>query len=81
MATTLAPPADLDRHEIMARLRRRGLTIAQIARRHGNSPALFYIALDRPYPRVERIIADALAMQVEDIWPSRVARRRLRAAA
>lgn len=81
MRTGLAPPSDMDRHEVIARLRRRGIFLAQLARKHGYSSNLFYVALDRPYPRVEKIIADALDLRVQDIWPNRVERRRQRAAA
>lgn len=81
MNRKLAPPADLDRHEILARVRRQGTTIAKLARLHGCSPNNLYAALDRSFPKSEKIIADALGLTVEDIWPGRVARRRLRAAA
>lgn len=81
MAARTSPPIGWDRHEVIAQLRRKNLTLAHLARENGCSPQLFYIALERPYPRIEKIIADALHVTVEDIWPERVARRRMRSAA
>lgn len=75
------PTADWDRHEITARLRRRGLTFAELERRHGYRPCTMRMATMKPWPKVEQIIADALGLQVEDIWPTRVAERRMREAA
>lgn len=79
MADRLPAPRDWDRHEVVAAVRRRGLTIAHLARENGLSSGAFSQALVKPYPRAERIIADALGLRVEDIWPLREQRRRVRA--
>ncbi|MFG1466817.1 helix-turn-helix domain-containing protein, partial [Xanthobacter sp. DSM 24535] len=41
------------------------------AEQAGYEPSSFYKALVRPWPAVEGIIASALDMRPQDIWPSR----------
>jgi Ner family transcriptional regulator len=81
MQSSDTPAQDWDRHEILAQVRRRGLTLSKLSRRAGWQPNTLNAALERPWPKGEKIIADALGLTVEDIWPSRVERRRQRAAA
>lgn len=75
------PATDWDRYEINAQLRRRGLSLAELGRRNGYAEDSMRLVAVKPWPKVERIIADALGLRVEDIWPSRVAERRRREAA
>lgn len=42
---------------------------------HGLSPNTLKGALTSPYPKAERIIADALGLTPEEIWPQRYAAR------
>lgn len=50
----------------------RGLTFKGLALAHGyRSVDAVAQALHRPYPKVERIIAEALGERPEAIWPSR----------
>ena len=43
---------------------------------YGYAPTLVRQALDKPYPNAERIIAEALGVSPETIWPSRYDDRR-----
>lgn len=67
------PRPDWHPADVMAALRKtperwslRGLSLA-----HGYSANAVGEALRRPWPAVERIVADALGMEPWDIWPSR----------
>lgn len=59
-------PADL-----IAALKKRQLSLKQLSRDNGYSPDVLKVALRRPYPKAERIIATALQLAPETIWPSR----------
>ena len=70
------PNTDVGRREwIKAALRARGHTLGGIAREFGLSRTAAQQALWKPYPRMERAIAEKLGMQPEDIWPGRYERR------
>lgn len=63
----------MHRADVMALLRKtpekwslRGLSLA-----HGYAENAVSEALNRPWPAVERIIADAVGMEPWEIWPSR----------
>ena len=63
---------DWHRQDILAAIRKRGISAAELARRNGyDNPTTFYNVFKAPYPKVERIIANFLGMQPEEIWPSR----------
>ncbi len=62
---------NLHRADIIAALKKRGLSLAQLSRNEGLHPRTLNNALDRKYPKAERIIANALEMNPEDIWPER----------
>ena len=65
--------------DIMAALRKtprepgskRGWTLRALSHHHGYSANAVSEALRRPWPAVERLIADTLGMEPWDIWPSR----------
>ncbi|MCP1726254.1 Ner family transcriptional regulator [Natronospira proteinivora] len=61
----------LRREWIKQQLRRRGSSLAQVAREHGVSRDAPILALRKPYPRMERAIAEALDLAPEAIWPER----------
>lgn len=67
-------PATQDWHkeDIKAALRKEGTNMNELARQHGyrNFSAIRQ-ALQHPYPKVERIIAAAIGVPPETIWPSR----------
>ncbi len=66
---------DWHRQDISAEIRKRGISVAELARRNGyNNPTTFYNVFKLPYPKVERIVADFLGVEPQEIWPSRYAR-------
>ncbi|MEX3629335.1 MAG: helix-turn-helix domain-containing protein [Burkholderia sp.] len=67
---------DWDKADIKYALEKKGRNLRQLAKQCGysNSSALRK-AFDAPYPKVERIIADAIGVAPEVIWPSRYAKR------
>ncbi|MDQ2069345.1 helix-turn-helix domain-containing protein [Natronospira bacteriovora] len=59
------------REWIKYQLRLRGSSLAQVARDQGVSRDAATLALRKPYPRMERAIADALGLRPEQLWPER----------
>lgn len=59
------------RADIIADLKKRKTSLAEIGRRHGLAPSTVKNALDKPYPRCEALIAEALDLTPQDIWPER----------
>lgn len=74
---TNLPPKDWHSGDIVAALKKRGLSLAAVSRQLGVKPATVYEALRNPYPRVERAIAEAIGVPPETIWPRRYLRREL----
>lgn len=71
-------PASKDWHraDIKAAVHKRGLTFTELSRRAGYLSAdTCSQALHRSYPKAERIIAAAIGVPPEDIWPTRYAAR------
>jgi Ner family transcriptional regulator len=60
---------------IVAQLRIAGWSLRKLSRHSGLALTTISNALRRPYPRAERIIADAIGCRPEEIWPSRYAER------
>lgn len=59
------------REELKAQIRLRGKTMAELSREHGYCDDAVRIALTRPWPAVERIVADHLEREPWDLWPDR----------
>ncbi|MEL4887366.1 helix-turn-helix domain-containing protein [Pectobacterium betavasculorum] len=57
--------------DIIASLRKQGTTLAAVSRAAGLASSTLANALTRHWPKGERLIADALKKQPEEIWPSR----------
>ncbi|WP_113868384.1 helix-turn-helix domain-containing protein [Brenneria salicis] len=57
--------------DIIAALRKKGTTLAAVSRAAGLSSSTLANALSRPWPKGERLIADALGIHPSEIWPSR----------
>lgn len=58
--------------DIKAAIRKRGVTMSELARANGyNKTNTFLNVLRMPYPKIERIVAEFLDMEPSDIWPSR----------
>jgi len=65
---------DWHRQDVLAAIRKRGISAAELARRNGYSnPATFYNVFKVPYPKVQKIIAEYLGVPANEIWPSRYA--------
>lgn len=66
-----------DWHEadIVAALRKAGWSLRSLSRHHGYAPTSLSQAIHRPWPRAEALIAGAIGVPQETIWPSRAALR------
>lgn len=62
---------DWHRADIIASLRKKGTTLTALSRAHGYSSSTLQNALERKWPRGEKIIADALGLAPSEIWPTR----------
>lgn len=62
---------DWHRADIIASLRKKGTTLAALSRASGYSPSTLQNALERKWPRGEKIIAEALGLEPSEIWPTR----------
>lgn len=60
---------------IVYRLKMRGVSLRQLSKSHGFSPTALSVALQRPWPKAEGIIAAAIGVSPESIWPNRYAKR------
>jgi Ner family transcriptional regulator len=56
---------------IVYRLHERGTSLRKLDAANGYSPNTLQSALRRPWPKAERIIAAAIGVRPETIWPSR----------
>jgi len=65
------PRVDLHPAEIVAKLRMAGTSLRRLSIENGFHPNTLQEALRRHYPRCEQIIAKALRVKPEEIWPSR----------
>jgi len=69
---TPAPHQDWPAHYLLYRLREAGTSYANISRKHGYCPTAAIMVHHRPsWPRMERLLADALGVTPQEIWPSR----------
>lgn len=68
-------PRDWHPADIVAALRKRGWSLRKLSMHHGYYPTLLTKALRSSYPRAERLVADAIGVPPEEIWPERYARR------
>lgn len=62
---------DWDRYQVTAALKRAGISFAGLARAHNLHTTTVRTALYQSSPRCEALIAAALGMRPESIWPSR----------
>ena len=65
--------SSLDWHsaDIVAALRKSGWSLRALSVSFGLKPTTLAAALDRPYPKGEKCIADAICVKPWEIWPSR----------
>ncbi len=67
-----AGPQDWHRADIVAALRKAGWSLRRLATHHGYAaPTTLTNALARPWPKGERLIAEAIGIDPAEIWPSR----------
>lgn len=59
------------RADILAAIKKRGGTLAQLSRDNGLHERTLYNALERSWPKGERIIAAYIGVDVNIIWPER----------
>ncbi len=65
-------PKDWHKADIKAAVHKADMTMTSLARRHGyKDPCALGQAFYHPWPKAERIIADAIGQRPEVIWPSR----------
>ncbi|SFT48201.1 transcriptional regulator, Nlp family [Kosakonia arachidis] len=57
--------------DIIAALKKRGTSLAALSREAGLASSTLANALQRPWPKGESIIAKALELEPETIWPER----------
>ncbi|MDZ7279652.1 helix-turn-helix transcriptional regulator [Pantoea eucrina] len=57
--------------DIIAALRKKGTSLAELSRNSGLSSSTLANALSRPWPKGEWLIANAINVHPSEIWPSR----------
>jgi Ner family transcriptional regulator len=62
---------DWHKEDILAEVRKKKKSLAALSRESGLHSGTLNYALTRSYPRGERIIAQAIGVSPQDIWPSR----------
>ncbi|WP_081620130.1 helix-turn-helix transcriptional regulator [Thioalkalivibrio sp. ALMg9] len=77
-AKKTADPVDWHPADIVAALRKAGWSLRRLSQHHGYAPTVLRSALARPWPKAERLIAEAIGVDPASIWPSRQKRRRTR---
>ena len=62
---------NMHRAYIIAAMREKGSTLAQLSIDAGLHPRTLGNALERKYPKGEKIIADFIGIPPQEIWPER----------
>lgn len=75
-------PQKQDWHKalIVAHLHMKGTSLRQLAAENELYPTALSVALIRPWPKAEGIIAHAIGVTPSEIWPARYAKRASKAA-
>ncbi len=68
---TRSQNTDWHREDIKAELNKRGISMAKLGRENGLAPTTVKNALDKHYQKGEKLIAEALGVTPQVIWPSR----------
>ncbi|HEV7345735.1 MAG TPA: helix-turn-helix domain-containing protein [Devosia sp.] len=68
---TSTAPETWDRHGILAAIKRRYGSLTGLAERYKTDKRHLSVALHRPYPKAEQVIARALAVPARELWPDR----------
>lgn len=65
-------PEDWHRADVICALRKAGWSLRQLSIHHNyTNPGTLKTALDRRWPKGERLIAEAIGVHPAEIWPSR----------
>ena len=64
-------PQDWHKADIKAALEKAGFTLRGLARSKGMSPNYFVYCLAVPSPKAQALLAQAIGLPPQDIWPSR----------
>ena len=62
---------NMHRADIIAAIRKQGTTLTQLSVDAGLHPRTLANALDRKYPKGEKIISDCINVPVQERWPER----------
>ncbi|MDE8741527.1 helix-turn-helix transcriptional regulator [Pectobacterium polaris] len=62
---------DWHRADIIAEIKKKGTSVAEVSRKVGLSSSTLANVLYRPWPKGEHIIASVIGVPPEKIWPSR----------
>lgn len=65
------PQEDWHRADVISELKKKGISVAALSRKNGLKSGTLYNTLIRPWPKGEKIIASALGLEPQNIWPSR----------
>jgi len=70
---TSKKPAPSDWHPafIVYRLRLKNMSLRRLSAQHGYAPKSLMLAVRRPWPAAEKIIAKCIGVAPQEIWPSR----------
>jgi Ner family transcriptional regulator len=64
-------PGDWHPADVLAALKKRGHSLAGLSVANGYHPTAAGKALKQPWPAMEKIVATALAVTPQEIWPTR----------
>ncbi|ENC6709553.1 helix-turn-helix domain-containing protein [Vibrio harveyi] len=62
---------DWHQADIKAALEKKGITMAELSRKHGLAEGTLRNVFRVKYPRAQKIIADEIGVEASIIWPSR----------
>jgi Ner family transcriptional regulator len=65
------PVSDWHKEDIKAAIRKRGVSMSELARANDYNPRTFANVLHLKYPKLEKIVAEFLGTTPDVIWPSR----------
>lgn len=77
---TASNQKDWHRADIVSALKKSGWSVRELSRQVGLAETTLYTALKAPYKKGEKIIANAIGVKPEDIWPERYAKRNFKPA-
>ena len=70
-ACNVAGCADWHPADVLAALKKRGHSLAGLSVANGYHPTAAGKALKQPWPALERLVAEAIGVTPQEIWPSR----------